>query len=352
MTNQTIPVRKGEQIDIQTIENHLKEHIPGLRGHANVAQFPSGASNLTYLIRFEDREVVLRRPPFGTKAKSAHDMGREVRILTGLQNVYPYVPKVLTFCDDDSVIGCEFYVMEPIKGLILRGDRVSDLPVPPEQYPLLCRHLIDRLIELHSVDYRNTALADLGRPEGYARRQIEGWSKRYVKARTSDAPAYANIMAWLQNQTLPDASSCVVHNDYRFDNVILAPDDPLKIIGVLDWELATVGDPLMDLGNTLAYWIEPDDPEPLHMLRQQPTHLPGMMTRREVLDYYGTRTGLNTEHFDVYLVFGLFRLVVIAQQIYYRFYHGQTRDPRFGKFIDFIQFAEAHLERMIENPSY
>ena len=349
MTDQATAVRTGEALDIQPIEGYLKEHIPGLRGQARVEQFPSGASNLTYLIRFENRELVLRRPPFGTKAKSAHDMGREARILMGLQDVYPYVPRVLAHCSDDAVIGCEFYVMERIRGTILRSDSASDMPLSPDRYPLLCKHLIDRLIELHSVDYRKTPLADLGRPEGYARRQIEGWSKRYVKAKTPDAPSYQNVMTWLQDRIPPEVRGCVVHNDYRFDNVILAPDDPLKIIAVLDWELATVGDPLMDLGNTLAYWIEPSDPTPLLVLRQQPTDLPGMLTRQEVLDYYSSKTSLDIERFDVYRVFGLFRLVVIAQQIYYRFYHGQTRDPRFAKFIDFIQFTEAHLEHLIEN---
>jgi len=348
VTDPTRPVREGEELDLAAVESFLKSAIPDLDGPLEVAQFPSGASNLTYLVKAGDREMVLRRPPRGRKAKSAHDMSREVRVLTALAGVYPYVPKVLAFCDDPDVLGCDFYLMERLDGIILRKNLPREMNLSREETTQLCRNVVDRLIDLHSIDYRAAGLGDLGKPEGYVRRQIEGWSRRFVDAPTPNAPSYERVMRWLEEKMPPEFGACVIHGDYRFDNVVLNPDNPLEVIGVLDWEMATIGDPLMDLGNSLAYWMQKGDPLLLRMTRLQPTHLEGMMTREEVVDYYCRKTGIEIENFDFYRIYGVFRLVVIMQQIYYRYYHRQTRNKRFGRFIYLIKYLEGYLERLID----
>ncbi|MCP5161186.1 MAG: phosphotransferase family protein [Hahellaceae bacterium] len=336
-------VRNGEELDLARMDAYLRTQIAGLEGTPRITQFPGGASNLTYLITYDNREMVLRRPPFGKKVKSAHDMGREYRVMQGLRPHFPYVPEMLAFCEDESVLGCEFYVMDRVRGIILRGDMPEELQFTPEQHRKLCESVIDRLVDLHQVPWKGTALADLYREGDYVERQISGWSDRYRNAKTDNAPDFESVMAWLNEKRPTQVNACVIHNDYRFDNVILDPQQPMNVIGVLDWEMATIGDPLMDLGNSLAYWVEANDPAPFQMLRRQPTHLPGMMTRQEMVNYYCQRTGLDVPNFDFYEVYGLFRLVVILQQIYYRFHHGQTQDKRFAGFINVVQFLEGYL---------
>jgi aminoglycoside phosphotransferase (APT) family kinase protein len=342
------PARPGEELDLLAVDGFLRSSIPDLSGPLEVGQFPAGASNLTYLLRIGDRELVLRRPPFGRKAKSAHDMAREYRILSALRDVYPYVPRVLAFCEDPAVLGCEFYIMERLEGVILRRRLPRELRLSAGEIRQLCRSVIDRLIDLHAVDYQAAGLGDLGRPEGYIERQILGWCKRYERARTENAPSYDRVMRWLQTTMPGEIKACLIHGDYRFDNVVLNPEDPLEVIGVLDWEMATIGDPLMDLGNSLAYWMERNDPLPLRLFRVQPTHLAGMLTRDEVVRYYCGRTGVDCGSFDFYRIYGLFRLVVIMQQIYYRYYHGQTRNRRFGRFIYLIKYLDRYLNRLID----
>lgn len=334
MTDQTIDSRAGEELDSAIIDAYLKGQMPGLQGVPVIRQFPGGASNLTYLLQYPDRELVLRRPPFGRKVKSAHDMGREFRILNQLNSAFPFCPKAYLHCTDTAVIGDEFYVMQRIRGTILRADLPPELQLTAEQTNGLCRSFIDRLVELHHVDYQTCGLADLGKPEGYVRRQIEGWSDRYEKAMTPDAPQWETVKAWLREKMPADhPRPGLVHNDYRFDNVILDADNPLQIIGVLDWEMTTIGDPLMDLGNTLAYWIEADDPAPMQLMRRQPSNAPGMLTRRQFVDYYAEKSAISIDNYDFYYIYGLFRLAAIVQQIYYRFFHGQTRDKRFAQLI-------------------
>jgi len=344
LTDQSTQIRAGEELNASLIDPYLKTHIPGLSGVPEISQFPGGASNLTYLIRYPEQEFVLRRPPFGSKAKSAHDMGREYRILNQLSDGFPYCPKAYVHCTDDTLIGSEFYVMERVNGIILRSELPAELNFDTQQTTALCKNFIDKLVELHQVDYAACGLADLGKPEGYVERQISGWSDRYEKARTPDAPSWDSVRAWL-NEKMPanHPISSIVHNDYRFDNVILDPANPMQIIGVLDWELTTIGDPLMDLGNTLAYWIEAGDPAPVQLMRRQPSHAPGMLTRREFVDYYAERSGIQIDNFDFYYTYGLFRLAGIVQQIYYRFFHGQTQDKRFAQFI--------HMNALLEHMS-
>lgn len=342
ITDQARAVRQGEALDEAAVGAYLAECLPGIGQPVRVRQFPSGFSNLTYLVTAGDRDLVLRRPPFGTKAATAHDMGREYRILAALAPCYPYVPKPLVYCEDTAVIGAPFYVMERIRGVILRKELPEGLRYTPDQARRLCRNLLAVHQELHAVDYVAAGLGDFGRPDGYVRRQVEGWSKRYRDARTEDAPDFEAVMAWLAACQPPDTDRpALVHNDFRLDNVVLDPADPLRIIGVLDWELATVGDPLMDLGNSLAYWVEAGDSEEMQMLRLMPTDMPGALTRAEMAAEYAVRSGRSGEHMVFYSVFGLFRLAVIAQQIYYRYYHGQTQDKRFAMLI----FAVAALER-------
>lgn len=343
LTDRSSAIRQGEELDTRCINGYLKAHIAGLRGEPQISQFPGGASNLTYLLRYSDQELVLRRPPFGSKAKSAHDMGREFRILNKLRDAFPYCPQAFVHCTEESVIGAEFYVMERVEGIILRADLPAELAFTPAQTTTLCKSFIDRLVELHQVDYQGCGLGDLGKPDGYVARQISGWNQRYDNARTPDAPHWQEVRDWLQEKMPADhPRPAIVHNDYRFDNVILDPQDPMRIIGVLDWELTTLGDPLMDLGNTLAYWIEADDPAPVQLMRRQPSNAPGMLTRQAFVDYYAQRAGIEINNFDFYYIYGLFRLAGIVQQIYYRYYHGQTADKRFAPFVQ----MNALLEQM------
>lgn len=344
LNDQSTQIRPGEELDASLIDPYLKAHIPGLSGTPTISQFPGGASNLTYLLEYPGQEFVLRRPPFGHKAKSAHDMGREYRILNQLKDGFPYCPKAYVHCTDESVIGAEFYVMERVNGIILRSDLPPELGLDAAKTEALCKSFIDKFVELHQVDYSACGLADLGKPEGYVARQILGWSDRYEKALTPDAPRWEAVRAWLNDKMPADnPTSSIVHNDYRFDNVILDPHNPMQIIGVLDWELTTLGDPLMDLGNTLAYWIEAADPAPVQLMRRQPSNAPGMLTRREFVDYYAERSGIQIDNFDFYYTYGLFRLAGIVQQIYYRFFHGQTQDKRFAQFI--------HMNTLLEQMS-
>jgi len=341
------PVRPGEELDSAALGRYLAGVDPDLAGPIEVAQFRSGASNLTYLVTIGDRNFVLRRPPHGRKAKSAHDMSREVRMLTALAEVYPYVPRVIAYCEDAGVLGSDFYLMERIEGIILRKDLPNDLQLSRNEIGRLCRNVVDKLVELHEIDPGSAGLADFGKPEGYVRRQVEGWSARYRAAQTPNAPSYERVMAWLDENQPTEAGASVIHGDFRFDNVVLDPDDPLRVIGVLDWEMATVGDPLMDLGASLAYWMQKGDPWLLRIMRLQPTTLKGMLTREEVVDYYCSKRGLSVPDFAFYRIYGIFRLVVIMQQIYYRYYHGQTRTKRFGRFIWLIKYLEGYLERLI-----
>ncbi len=342
-------IREGEELDNRSVETFLKDSIPGLTGKLTISQFPSGYSNLTYLIELGDRKLVLRRPPFGTKAKSAHDMGREYRILSALQEAFPYAPKPLVYVEDESLIGSPFYVMERIEGIILRKDLPKTLRFSPEEAGKLSRNLIDGLLELHSIDYQKIGLGNEGKPKGYIQRQVEGWSRRYRAARTPDAPDFESIMKWLdENQPADSNKPSLIHSDYKFDNIILDPENPLKIIGVLDWEMATIGDPLMDLGAVFAYWTNRDDPDEMQLIRMQPTNIEGMMSRDEILTYYLEGSGRSVDDFSFYQCCNLFRLSTIAQQIYYRFYHGQTKDKRFAMLITAVQVMERVILSILE----
>ena len=343
------PVRDEDAFDVAAVAAWLRAHTDsaGLEGEPAVRQFSGGASNLTYLLRYPDRDLILRRPPAGQKAKGAHDMGREFRIQSQLAPVFPYVAAMVGFCEDESVIGSEFYVMERLPGHIPRKELGLDLT--EAQVRQLCTNVLDLLVDLHSVDPAAAGLASLGKGEGYVARQVGGWSARFRKARTWNVPSYQKVMAWLDAHQPGDRRMCLIHNDFRFDNVVLDPDDPTRPVALLDWEMATIGDPLMDLGGALAYWVQADDGAMFRMFRRQPTHVPGMLTRREVVDYYTERAGLDLDEREwaFYEVFGLFRLAVILQQIYYRYHHKQTTNPAFKRFWLASHMLERRCRRII-----
>lgn len=333
-------VRKGDELDLAAVDAFLKARMPGLEGEPAVKQYPGGASNLTYLLQYPARDLILRRPPAGRKAKGAHDMVREARVMQALRPVYPYVPEVLAICQDEAVLGGEFYVMQRLVGVIPRQDLPPALGLTPERTRQLCLNVIDKLIELHQVDVQAAGLSALGKGEGYVSRQISGWSERLRAAHTPDNRDFAEVIAWLEaKKPAGEVAITLIHNDFRFDNVVLDPDD-LRVIGVLDWEMATLGDPLMDLGSSLAYWVQADDDAVFRMMRRQPTDAPGMLTRDEVIAYYGQKTGWRVDNFDFYLVYGLFRLAGIAQQIWYRYYHQQTTNPAYAQFGPMVNYLE------------
>jgi aminoglycoside phosphotransferase (APT) family kinase protein len=340
-------VRAGEELDLAAIEAWLRAQGIEVEGTAEVTQFPGGASNWTYRLKYPTHDWILRRPPSGTKAKSAHDMVREFAVQQALKPVYPAVPRMIALCRDAAVIGSDFYLMERIDGLIPRANLPKGVTLDAAQTRQLCTNVLDKLIELHRVDYKAAGLETLGRGAGYCKRQVEGWSDRYVKARTWNVPSFARVRDWLAANAPDDVATCVIHNDWRFDNVVLAADDPTRVIGVLDWEMTTLGDPLMDLGSALAYWVQADDGFFMRSTRRQPTHLPGMLTRREVVDYYLERSELKPADWRFYEVFGLFRLAVIIQQIYYRYHHGQTRNPAFKRFWLLVNYFDWRCRKLL-----
>ena len=348
-TDQPAEFRNGEELDTLRVKAFIRASIPGLSGEMTIKQFPWGHSNLTYLITIGAREMILRRPPFGTKAKTAHDMKREYRILTALNPVFPYCPRSIVYTEDVSIIGCPFYLMERVAGIILRRNLPSGLDLKPQQVRQLFETLVKVQIELHAIDYYKIGLANFGKPKGYVQRQVLGWSKRYRAAQTPDAPDCESVMAWLKEHIPPDSEiPAIIHNDFKLDNTVLDEKDPTNIIGVLDWEMATIGDPLMDLGSSLAYWVEPEDPPEIHAIRTMPTHLEGALSRKQMVANYAQLSGRSIDDFSFYHCFGLFRLAVIAQQIYYRYYHGQTKDQRFKGLILYVVVLEKVARSIIE----
>jgi aminoglycoside phosphotransferase (APT) family kinase protein len=326
----TKPVRDGEQLDLSALDGYLARALPELAGALVIEQFPSGYSNLTYLLRKGDTELVLRRPPAGVQVKSGHDMAREHRVLSGLAAGYPLAPRPLAYCDDPAVLGAPFYVMERRRGIILRKRIPEGLGLDAAKLRVLCRELVDQLAALHAVDLHAAGLADLGRPEGYVRRQVEGWIERFSRAKTSDVPDIEALGAWLHARIPEGGEGTLVHNDYKFDNVMLDPADPTRIVAVLDWELCTVGDPLMDLGTTLGYWVQQDDDPRWQAMAFGPTNAPGAMSRRELAERYAERTGRDVSNMLFYYCFALLKIAGIVQQIHFRWSKGYTKDPRFA----------------------
>ncbi|HWF26789.1 MAG TPA: phosphotransferase family protein [Mycobacterium sp.] len=348
-------VRDEDVFNIAPVARWLADHTAAgrtdidLTATPQVRQFLGGASNLTYLLCYPDGDLILRRPPRGTHHSSAHDMAREYRVQTQLCGGLPYVPHTVALCEDPTVIGTPFYVMQRMDGLISRKNLPPGVTLDSVRTAQLCRNVIDLLIELHSVDLAATGLGDLDRGDRYVARQVRGWCERYRRARTWNVGSFEAVMQWLADKQPDDRPHTLVHNDFRFDNIVLDPHDPTRPIGLLDWELATVGDPLMDLANSMGYWIQADDPRYAQAFRRQPTHLPGMMTRQQVVAYYCDRTGttVTNRQWAWYQVFGLFRVAVIAQQVYQRYLRKQTTNKQFRFFGIGVVLAQRRCQRFI-----
>ncbi len=340
---ETIRVREGEDFDLATVEKYLRGRIEGLpEGDLEVRQFPSGASNLTYLLKVGEWEGVLRRPPLGPIPPKAHDMGRESGILAKLNAAFPLAPKPYFFCDDESVIGAPFYVMERREGVVINETFPEGTEVTEELCRGISRMVADTLVELHAVDPWQAGLGDLGRPDGFLERQTHGWISRYDKAKTDEIDEVGPLTEWLAKDIPESPPPTIIHNDYKLNNFILDPEDLTDVRAVLDWEMTTVGDPLFDLAVSLTYWIEPDDSEDLKQVLPTVTDAPGFMTRKELVDYYAEQSGRDLSDMHWYLVFGYFKLAGILQQIYARWHNGQTKDDRFADFDERVRTLILH----------
>jgi aminoglycoside phosphotransferase (APT) family kinase protein len=348
--DQPTSVREGEELSEPGLRRYLSETIELVDASQalRIEQFPGGHSNLTYLLTQGTGEYILRCPPVGSKVKSAHDMGREYRVLAKLGPAYPKAPTPLLFCDDESIIGCPFYVMERMRGSILRKDFPREIEPTPSLLAGMCQSFVETLVELHEIDFQKIGLGELGRPEGYVQRQVRGWSKRYQDAKTDEIPTVDFLSSWLEEHMPTSTRASLIHNDFKFDNLVLAEDDMTRVVGILDWEMTTLGDPLMDLGTALSYWVQADDSEATRSLRFGPTHLEGMMSRQELAEAYAERSGCPLDDILFYYVFGLFKSLGVVQQIYYRFHKGLTKDPRFARFIHAVRILSDQANLAIE----
>ena len=345
----TKPIRDGEELNRTNLAEYLRENLNLETGEIEISQFPGGSSNLTYCVRIGAREYVLRRPPFGNQVKSAHDMSREFNVLSCLSAVYSPAPKPLVYCGDEAVIGSEFYLMERRRGLIIRGKSPESLENSPELQKKVCESFVENLVELHSLDYQRIGLGELGKPEGYVVRQTEGWTKRYFNAKTDEHAELETAIAWL-NANIPESrGAALVHNDYKFDNVMLNPANLTEIVAVLDWEMTTIGEPLMDLGSSLAYWMSPENGRELLSMPFNPRVLMEKVTRAELVEMYEKKTGKPVSDMLFYYVFGIFKLAAIAQQIYFRYVKGFTRDERFATFDHFVDSLGKIAVRALES---
>lgn len=360
-------IRKGEELNVGGLAEYLRSRMPTPFNEIEVLQFTAGSSNLTYLIRLGSHEYVLRRPPFGNTVRSAHDMNREYDVLSRLAMVYDPAPEPLLFCDDEAVIGSTFYLMERKRGITIRGEISDDDLSPdsghtatqiealkrakaklngsPEFRLAVCKAFMGDLAKLHSINYEFAGLGSLGKPEGYPRRQVEGWTKRYFAAKTHELTHLEAVIKWLNENIPAETGASLIHNDYKFDNVMFSPIDLTRIVGVLDWEMVTIGDPLMDLGTTLGYWMSLEAGEEMLSMHFNPRVLMENISRRELADLYGAASGRDVSDLLFYYVFGTFKVAVIAQQIYARYVKGATKDERFANFHLFV----AALGRIAEN---
>ena len=342
----SIPLKQGEQFDISRLNNYLLETVPIIGTITNISRFPGGYSNITYCIQTANKEWVLRMPPAGAQIQSAHDMGREYRVLNFLKPHYSKVPAVLHYCENPAITGAPFYMMERIKGVVLRAGNAPNMQIDSELMHQISIALVDNLIELHAIDIVNTSLIQLGKPEGYVSRQVRGWVKRYFAAETDSIDSMNRIADWLSKNFPKEQAPSILHNDYKYDNVILDPNDLSNIIGVLDWEMATVGDPLMDVGASLAYWFEAGEEAILKTYNL--TWLPGNLSRRELVDLYAYKTNRDVTDILFYYVFGLFKNAVIGQQIYQRWKQGNSNDARFGALLPLIKLLSMKAVNALE----
>lgn len=347
MIDQPTYIRTGEELNSEALLTYLRQHLASVSDTISIQQFPSGYSNLTYSVQFGKEEYILRRPPFGANIKSAHDMEREFNILTALRKAgYTKSPEPVLLCTDESVIGAKFYLMRRMQGIILRNRLPKGLTIDENTFHALSKAAIDQLIQLHQLDIHTSGLDQLGKPEGYVQRQVDGWIKRYDNSKTDEIQSLEEVANWMKVHIPANSSVAFLHNDFKYDNLVLSAHDLTHVEGVLDWEMATIGDPLMDLGTTLAYWAEAKDSDALKPFNI--TWMPGNMTRQEVLEYYQKKSGQQIPNFIFYYVHGCFKVAVICQQIYYRYKKGLTQDPRFAGLIHVIKACGENAQRAIE----
>lgn len=344
--NDTIAVRDEERLDVSQLEPFLRTHLPHASGAFAIRQFPGGHANLTYAVRFGDQEWVLRRPPLGPVAPGAHDMRREYRVLAVLHRGFSLAPQALLLCTDHAIIGADFFVMERRHGIAFR----HDIPEPWVNEPVRLRAvgemLIDTLASLHAVDPAAVDLGDLGQPEGYVARQVERWIVQWHAAATPDAANADRVIAWLSSRVPASRRVTLVHNDYKLDNLLLDATDPAIPVAVLDWDMCTRGEPLMDLGYLLALWAQADDGTTASE-GWMPTWRAGFPTRREAAQRYAQRSGAVLDELGWYVAFNVFRFAVILQQIYVRFARGQTTDARFAAFGAKVNALIARADTLI-----
>ncbi len=346
--DKAVAVRPGEELDLDRLASFLEKEVEGFAPPIQLKQFPGGYSNLTYQITFGGKDWILRRPPFGANIKSGHDMGREYRILAGLSPLYAIAPTPLLYCEDESVLGASFYIMEKIPGVILRTNMPADLQPSPDLMRGIATSFTETLADLHKIDYAKAGLENLGKPEGYIQRQISGWIKRYEKAKTDDIPDMHAVGKWLDAHQPDTTRASLIHNDFKYDNLVLNQTDWTNVIGLLDWEMATLGDPMMDLGTTLGYWVEPNDPPAMQALKLSPTTLPGNPTRAELAALYGEASGSSLDNLVFYYAYGLFKIAVIVQQIYARYKLGYSKDERFASLIHAVRACSQTAKQAIQ----
>jgi aminoglycoside phosphotransferase (APT) family kinase protein len=341
VTSDARPVRATEQLEWDRVARFLREHlpareIPGLdvSRDMEVEQFHGGHSNLTYLIRFGDVEMVLRRPPLGPVAPTAHDMAREYRWLTAMNPVFPLAPRPYVLCEDTSVAGAVFYVMERRRGLVIRTEEPPQVANNPGARRRMSAALVDTLASLHAIDIERHALTHLGKPAGFVARQVKGWTDRWHRSRIDDLPEMEQLAEWLVAKLPAEPiRAAVVHGDFKLDNVMADPADVARLVGVFDWEMSALGDPLVDLGIFIAYWCH-IKPVSGHDALNSVTSQPGWFRREEIVARYAEKTGADLSQLRFYEAFALFKVAVVIQQIYFRYRRGQTDDARFAHFGD------------------
>ncbi len=326
-------VRSGEELPLDRLTTFLKktELVNTAIDELEVTQFSNGFSNLTYLLSVGDLQWVLRRPPHGA-IKRGHDMSREYKVLSRLFKVFPQSPRAYVFCEDISVIGAPFYVMEHIHGIVLTAEEVLQRKISVLDFAQIAETWLDTFVALHRTDYPSVGLSDLGRPEGYVGRQISNWGKQYLKAKTQEIPTAEKVVKWLEEHQPHQYDHALIHNDYKYNNIVFSDEGWHELKAVLDWEMCTIGDPLMDLGTSLSYWLTPGDNQVLkQVIPESTTMYPGNYTRSELVHQYSIKSGREINNLTFYYAYGLFKLAVIVQQIYFRYHHGYTDDERFSK---------------------
>ncbi|MGB3467823.1 MAG: phosphotransferase family protein, partial [Cyclobacteriaceae bacterium] len=281
-------IRQGEELDANTIQEYLNSKLPQHEKLMEIRQFPSGFSNLTYLLTTDRSEYVLRKPPIGANIKYAHDMAREYKVLTLLKPHFSFVPEPIALEESGNVLGTPFFMMERVKGVILRNKPPKSIDLTEELMRAVSTNAVKQLADLHQTDLEKSGLAGFGKPDGYVERQVNGWADRYAKAKTDEIEGIEASFDWLKQHLPPANQPAFIHNDFKYDNIVLDPQDLTSIKAILDWEMATVGDPLMDLGTTLAYWAEAGDSDALKPFNL--TWLPGNLTREEVVSAYFRHT--------------------------------------------------------------